>query len=123
MSDSNPQELFSYVARALGQRRIAFIFTREALGEDSLTAQIRSQFGGPVIVNENYDIATAHDMVAAVQADAAAFGKAFIANPDLVARLKAGVPLNDCAPNPFYSSGAPGYIYYPFLSATGLIGR
>src|SRR3546814_10487286 len=40
MSDSNPQELFSYVARALGQRRIALIFTREALGEDSLTAQI-----------------------------------------------------------------------------------
>ncbi|HEY9573076.1 MAG TPA: alkene reductase [Pusillimonas sp.] len=120
MSDSNPQELFSYVARALGQRRIAFIFTREALGEDSLTAQIRSQFGGPVIVNENYDIATAHDMVAAGQADAVAFGKAFIANPDLVARLKAGAPLNDWDPNTFYSAGAQGYIDYPSLSGTGL---
>src|SRR3546814_347705 len=120
MSDVNPQKLLSYGARALCQLRIAVIFPREALGEHSLTAQIRSQFGGPVIVNENYDIATAHDMVAAGQADAVAFGKAFIANPDLVARLKAGAPLNDWDPNTFYSAGAQGYIDYPSLSGTGL---
>ncbi len=117
MSDSDPRELFSYVARALGQRGIAFIFTRESLGEDSLTAEIRRQFGGPVIVNENYDIATAHSMVAKGQADAVAFGKAFIANPDLVARLKTGASLNDWDPSTFYTAGAKGYIDYPSLSS------
>ncbi|HWK70206.1 alkene reductase [Pollutimonas sp. M17] len=116
MSDSNPRELFSHVARALGQRGIAFIFTREALGEDSLTAEIRGQFGGPVIVNENYDIATAQSMVSQGRADAVAFGKAFIANPDLVARLKAGASLNDWDPGTFYTAGPKGYIDYPFLS-------
>src|SRR5690606_16486092 len=117
MSDSNAQELFSDGAGSLGQRGIAFILTREALGEASLTAEIRRQFGGPVIVNENYDIATARSMVAQGQADAVAFGKAFIANPDLVARLKTNAPLNDWDRSTLYTAGAKGYIDYPPLAS------
>lgn len=115
VSDSNPKALFSYVAAALGQRRLAFIFTREAVGDGKLTDEIRRLFGGPVIVNERYEAATALRAVADGHADAVAFGKAFIANPDLVARLREGLPLNDWDASTFYSDGSRGYTDYPGL--------
>lgn len=116
ISDSNPGELFGYVARALGERRIAFLFTREAQGPDSLTADIKRLFGGPVIVNEQYDAASGQRALDAGQADAVAFGKAYIANPDLVARLQAGAPLNAWDAPTFYTEGPRGYIDYPCLN-------
>lgn len=117
MSDSDPRQLFSYVARALGERRIAFIFTREALGDDSLTAEIRRLFGGPVIVNEKYTAHSGLEAIAEGRADAVAFGKAFIANPDLVTRLKTGAALNEWDVSTFYTAGPQGYTDYPALGA------
>lgn len=114
--DSDPRALFSHVARELGRRGIAFIFTRESLGHDSLTAEIKRLFGGPVIVNEHYDLSMAQTAIDQGQADAVAFGKAYIANPDLVARLKAGVGLNPWDPSTFYADGPKGYIDYPPFS-------
>lgn len=116
VSDSNPQALFAHVAQELGRRAIAFIFTRESLGDDSLTADIKRLFGGPVIVNEQYDLSTAQRAIEQGRADAVAFGKTYIANPDLVARLKAGVALNPCDPSTFYADGPKGYIDYPAFS-------
>lgn len=115
MVDSDPRALFSYVAQSLGERRIAFIFTRERVGPDSLTGMIRRTFGGPVIVNEGYTADTAARAVAQGEADAVAFGKAFIANPDLVTRIRSGGALNDWDSQTFYSEGAVGYTDYPFL--------
>ncbi len=120
VSDSDPQPLFTYVARELGRRGLAFIFTRESLSDDSLSLEIKRCFGGPVIVNEQYDLSMAQRAVDQGRADAVAFGKAFIANPDLVARLKAGVELNAWDSSTFYTDGPKGYIDYPAFSAESM---
>jgi len=117
MKDSNPAALFSYVAEQLGQREIAFLFTRESLREDSLMSTIKRLFGGPVIANEGYDLASAERILAQGHADAVAFGKAFIANPDLVERLQSGAALNEPDSSTFYGDGAKGYTDYPALAS------
>lgn len=119
--DSDPGALFGHVAHKLGQRGIAFIFVREAIGGKSLTADIKQFSGRPVIINEQYDFSMAQQALDIGQADAVAFGKAFIANPDLVARLKASAVLNNCDPDTFYSEGPKGYIDYPVLSPDSLL--
>ncbi|NLY27811.1 MAG: alkene reductase [Alcaligenaceae bacterium] len=115
MKDSDPRALFAWVAQALGERGLAFLFTREHAGPDSLTGMIRRMFGGPVIVNEGYTPEAARQVVAAGEADAVAFGKSFIANPDLVARIRQGAELNDWDAHTFYSEGSAGYTDYPSL--------
>lgn len=117
ISDSNPAETFSYVARVLGARHIAFLCTRESQGPDSLTPLIKRLFGGPVIVNEGYDSPSAQRALNDGSAEAVAFGKAYIANPDLVSRLQAGAPLSEWDAETFYTEGPKGYIDYPCLSA------
>lgn len=117
ISDTNPRLIFSHVARELGQRELAFLFIREAVDGGSHTQELRRLFGGPVIVNEAYDVAMAQRTLADGQAEAVSFGKAFIANPDLVARLQADAILNETDPSTFYSSGPKGYTDYPALGA------
>ena len=115
MGDADRAETFTYVARELGKRGIAFICSREKLADDSLGAQIKQAFGGPYIVNERFDKASANAALAGGLADAVAFGVPFIANPDLPARLAADAPLNEARPEGFYGGGAVGYIDYPRL--------
>ncbi|MFJ1570032.1 alkene reductase [Pseudomonas sp. NPDC088322] len=115
MGDADRAETFTYVARELGKRGIAFICSREKLADDSLGAQIKQAFGGPYIVNERFDKASANAALAGGLADAVAFGVPFIANPDLPARLSADAPLNEARPEGFYGGGAVGYIDYPRL--------
>jgi len=76
---------------------------------------LRRNFRGTYIANNGYDFATAAAAVASGRADLIAFGKAFLANPDLVARLRTGAPLNAPDKSTFYGGGAKGYIDYPFL--------
>ncbi|KQV86263.1 alkene reductase [Massilia sp. Root351] len=116
MSDSNPAETFGYVARELGKRGIAFICAREAVGEDSLGPLLKKAFGGIYIANEKMDKATANAILAAGTADAVAWGKDFIANPDLPARLRQDAALNPQRPETFYHSTAEGYTDYPALA-------
>jgi N-ethylmaleimide reductase len=116
MSDSNPAETFGYVARELGKRGIAFICAREAVGEDSLGPLLKKEFGGIYIANEKMDKATAESILAAGTADAIAWGKDFIANPDLPARLQQGAALNAARPETFYHATAEGYTDYPALA-------
>jgi N-ethylmaleimide reductase len=116
MSDSNPAETFGYVARELGKRGIAFICAREAVGEDSLGPLLKKEFGGIYIANEKMDKATANAVLAAGTADAVAWGKDFIANPDLPARLQQDAALNPQRPETFYHSTAEGYTDYPALA-------
>ncbi len=113
MGDANRAETFTYVARELGKRGIAFICSREKEADDSLGPQIKAAFGGPYIVNERFDKHSANAALAAGNADAVAFGVPFIANPDLPARLAADAPLNEARPETFYGKGPVGYIDYP----------
>lgn len=115
MGDSTPLETFTYLAKELGKRGIAFICTREHEGDDSLSPAIREAFGGVLIANENLTKASAEKLIEAGDADAAAFGRLYIANPDLVARLRDDAPLNEPQPDTFYAGGAKGYVDYPTL--------
>lgn len=116
MGDNDPAATFGYVARALGQRNIAFIYTREHFDEPALTPAIKQLFGGVVIANENFDREKANSALEQQQADAIGFGKTYIANPDLVTRLKNNSELNPLDTTTMYGSGAGGYTDYPFLS-------
>jgi 2,4-dienoyl-CoA reductase-like NADH-dependent reductase (Old Yellow Enzyme family) len=118
MGDSDRLGTFTYLARELGKRRLAFICAREARLEDSIGPNIREAFGGVYIANENFTRETAEQALADGVADAVAFGRAFIANPDLVARFAAKAPLNAWDDQTFYGGGAKGYIDYPTLPRT-----
>ena len=116
MGDSTPAATFGYVARELGKRKIAFICAREAVGEDSLGPLLKKEFGGIYIANEKMDKQTAEQVLTSGTADAIAFGKAFIANPDLPRRLQLDAPLNAPRPETFYHATAEGYTDYPELA-------
>jgi 2,4-dienoyl-CoA reductase-like NADH-dependent reductase (Old Yellow Enzyme family) len=117
MGDSDPRTTFGYVARELGRRKIAFICARESLGPNRLGPELKKAFGGPYIANEGFTAATARQVLEAGEADAVAFGKLFIANPDLPHRFKTGAPLNPPDPTTFYAPGPHGSTDYPALSS------
>jgi 2,4-dienoyl-CoA reductase-like NADH-dependent reductase (Old Yellow Enzyme family) len=115
MGDDDPATTFGYVARALGQRGIAFIFTREHHNAPALTPELKKAFGGRLIANEQLTKASATRLLQQGTADAFAFGKAYIANPDLVARFRQDAPLNELDTTTMYGSGPRGYTDYPAL--------
>jgi 2,4-dienoyl-CoA reductase-like NADH-dependent reductase (Old Yellow Enzyme family) len=107
MGDSDRLGIFAYLARELGIRKLAFICAREAVTEDRIGPELKNAFGGVYIANEGFDRATAEGIIVAGDADAVAFGKPFIANPDLVHRAK-GLPLNSWQAETFYTEGSRG---------------
>jgi 2,4-dienoyl-CoA reductase-like NADH-dependent reductase (Old Yellow Enzyme family) len=114
--DSNRLATFGYVAEQAKLRRLAFLCVREHDGAGRIGPQLRRIFGGAYIANERYTGASAARAVAAGDVDAVAFGKAFIANPDLPRRLREGAPLNAPDVTTFYAPGATGYTDYPALA-------
>jgi 2,4-dienoyl-CoA reductase-like NADH-dependent reductase (Old Yellow Enzyme family) len=115
MGDSDALATFTYVGRELGKRGFAFICAREAQKPDSIGPAIKDAFGGVLIANEGFDQASAERALAEGKADAVAFGKLFIANPDLPQRFAAHTALNPWDAKTFYSGGAAGYTDYPAL--------
>lgn len=115
MGDANPVKTFSYVASELGKRKIAFICSRASLGEDNLAKTLKNAFGGPYIINQGISQEDAENEINAGHADAVAWGKLFIANPDLPKRFALKSPLNIPNPDTFYSGSEAGYIDYPSL--------
>lgn len=121
LTDSNPQPVFAYLVGELDKRGIAFIHfiegstggPRDLAGFDFAAA--RKAFRGAYIANNGYDRAMAIDAVESGRADAVSFGRAFLANPDLVPRLKKNAPLNEANPKTFYKPGPAGYVDYPAL--------
>ena len=113
--DSEPAATFGYVARELGKRNIAFLCAREHLGEGRLGPALKEAFGGAYVANEGFTAETAQATLDAGEADAVAFGKLFIANPDLPRRLEKRAPLNDPVPALFYGDDGRGYTDYPVL--------
>jgi len=117
LSDANPLDTFGYVARELGKRKIAFIFTREADSPNALGPMIKKEFGGVWIANQQLTKARAEELVSSGTADAVSWGQLFIANPDLPKRLQLDAPLNQPVPETFYAKGTTGYTDYPALAA------
>jgi 2,4-dienoyl-CoA reductase-like NADH-dependent reductase (Old Yellow Enzyme family) len=116
MGDSDRPQTFEYLARKLGDRKIAFICAREYVGPDRLGPRLKAAFGGVYIANEKFDFDSAQRAVSAGEADAVAFGKLFIANPDLPRRFALGAALNEPKVPEFYAGGAHGYTDYPSLT-------
>ena len=119
MGDSNPRAIFGYVAGELAKREIAFIFVREIEAEDSLLGDIKRRFGGPVIANELMSQEDGERFIEAGIADALAYGRDYIATPDLAERLRVGLPLNTPDKDTFYEEGPEGYTDYPRLLPLG----
>jgi 2,4-dienoyl-CoA reductase-like NADH-dependent reductase (Old Yellow Enzyme family) len=115
MGDSDPAALFGHVVRELDRRRLAFVCVREYAGADRLGPALRAAFSGVYIANERFTLESASQAVAAGEADAVAFGKLFIANPDLPRRMQLGATLNEPDVPGFYAGGARGYTDYPSL--------
>ena len=117
ISDSNLTATFSYVASELGKRNLAFIAAREHVGPDSIGPNLKKLFGGVFVANEAIDQKTGQQLLDEGKADAVAFGKLFIANPDLPIRFAKNAPLNRPEPHTFYAPGPHGYTDYPSLQA------
>jgi 2,4-dienoyl-CoA reductase-like NADH-dependent reductase (Old Yellow Enzyme family) len=115
MGDSDPLGTFTYMARELGDRGIAFICAREHQAEDWIGPKLKAAFGGVYIVNEGFTRESAQAALDAGEADAVAWGKKFIANPDLVERFARNAPLNEVNLHTLYSGDAHGYTDYPAL--------
>jgi N-ethylmaleimide reductase len=84
---------------------------------DSMKATFRTVFKRSLILSGGYDAVRAESDLAAGKADLIAFGRPFLANPDLVARWKAGAALNAPDMSTFYTPGPKGYTDYPALKA------
>ncbi len=119
MRDSDPVALITYVSAQLGQRRIAYLhlmrgdFFQQQKGD--VVTPARANFKGTLIGNMGYSAAEAAAAIAAGTIQAVAFGHHYVSNPDLVARLKAGVPLVEPDPRTFYSHDGKGYTDYPLM--------
>ena len=118
MGDHDPRETFGYAMEQLGQRQIAFFFTREYLAEDSMSEYLKERSNGVAyIANMKLDRSSALDLLSAEKADAVSFGKAYIANPDLFERLVIDAEMNELKlENMLGTDVAEGYIDYPFLA-------
>ncbi len=117
MGDSNPRETFGFLARELGRRKLAFLCARESQTDPRLGPYLKQEFGGSYIANEGLDAASAQRLLDSGEADAVAFGKAFLANPDLPRRLAENAPLNAWDMSTFYGPDSKGYTDYPALAA------
>ena len=124
-SDSNSAELFARAATELNQLKIAFLELRASRPESTLrpalrqvVPAIRRAFNGTLILNSDYTFESASRTVERGEADAIAFGRAFLANPDLPIRFARNGRLNEPDVSTFYSSGHAGYTDYPALART-----
>ncbi|SAL11093.1 NADH-flavin oxidoreductase/NADH oxidase [Caballeronia peredens] len=125
MSDSDPQALFAYVATELDALGIAYLHLIEPRiagnVEDETRAQepvaaklLRTRFHGPIIVAGGFDGDSAEAILQSGDADLVAFGRHFIANPDLPERLRKHLPLNPYDRATFFGGTDIGYTDYPF---------
>jgi N-ethylmaleimide reductase len=135
VSDSNPIALFDYVAKQLNRFGLAYLHIIEprikgnvliAEGQGHIaTARLRKVFTGKIIAAGGFEPDTAEAAVREGDADLVAFGRYFVANPDLPKRIRLGLPLNAYDRDTFYTFDARGYTDYPFYdqSQTVLVGR
>jgi N-ethylmaleimide reductase len=122
IADSDPEALFTYVVEQLNRFALVYLHViegttqgpREVPGGFDLQ-RLRRRFKGLYIANNDYTLELAIEARRRNLADLIAFGRLFIANPDLVERLRTGMPLNEPDRSTFYGGGAEGYTDYPTL--------
>lgn len=121
-TDSAPFKLYSQLIREIDGLGLAYVHVIEGITggvrdiiPDFDFHQLRALFRGAWMVNNGYDYQLATEAVASGYADLVAFGKPFIANPDLVRRFAEHLPLNQPDPSKFYGGDAKGYTDYPFV--------
>ncbi len=120
MSDSDPVKHFSYIISQLNQRNLAYLHFLEG---DMMSQQksldysfLRNLYEGTYLANQGYSKQTAEQSIEDDNSDLIAFGVPFLANPDLVLRLKTGAALNTPDQSTFYGGDEHGYTDYPFLN-------
>lgn len=126
MSDSNPSATFGYTAEKLGERGIAYLHVIEPEPKNAVNYKVNNEqisavkhlksiFKGTVIAAQGYNLETGNAVIESGDADLVAYGKLFIANPDLPERFRRNAPLNPPVESAFYGGDAHGYTDYPTL--------
>jgi len=126
MDDGDKLATFGFVVRALDALGVGYLCLLEPNVKDlargvqirNVAETFRSMTSVPIIVNTGFDKAKANDILSKGFADVVAFGVPFIANPDLVERLRSDAPLNKADQATFYGIGPKGYTDYPVRDDT-----
>lgn len=124
MSDENPEETFTAAAGLAEDAGLAYVHLVEPWepkppvdAEDDEVRQvfssIREAYSGALVVNGNYDDESAKAAIEQGYADAVAFGRSFLANPDLPRRIREQLPINVPDQDTFYNGDEHGYTDYP----------
>lgn len=122
VSGSNAQAQFNYIVSELDKLGLVYLHVIEGTtggprdGAAFDFAELRSRFANTYMGNNSYTVELAAQKLADGSADLFAFGRPFIANPDLVERFKTGAPMADLNPATLYGGGSEGYTDYPALS-------
>jgi N-ethylmaleimide reductase len=124
VNDATPDETFTAAAALLDRIGIAFLELREppangtfgASDTPPVSPHIRKVFKAPLVLNSDYVLDNATAAMAEGRADAISFGRTFLANPDLPARLAADAPLTPDNPKRWYGQSAEGYTDYPTMA-------
>lgn len=126
MSDSSPAKTFGYVAEQLNRFGLAYLHVIEPrirgaedqeLGASAVASRgLRGIYKGTIVAAGGFTRETAEQIIDAGDADLVAFGRQFISNPDLPARLRSGIPLSPYDRETFYGGDHRGYTDYAFSS-------
>jgi len=127
MKDSDPQALFTYVARELDKLDLAYLHLIEprihgnavdtSKDQDPVAARlIRKFYHGPIIAAGGFNAESGEALLREGSADLVAFGRFFISNPDLPRRIAQNLPLAAFDPDTFYGGTALGYTDYPIYA-------
>ncbi|HKM15185.1 MAG TPA: alkene reductase [Marinospirillum sp.] len=121
MKDNDPEGWVSYLAKQLNTFNLAYLHLMRGdffgIQKADVIPIAREHYQGHLMVNMGYDAAEAAEILRNNGADSVAFGQAFIANPDLPARIQAGAALNTPDQKTFYTPGSEGYTDYPLMKA------
>lgn len=121
MGDDDPDTTFMAVVEEVAVLSLGYLHVVESSPGDEMPSpdfhalfdRMRREWGGVYVANGGYDQLSGEHAVNCGKASAVAFGRAFIANPDLPYRLEHGLPLNEPDPNTFYGGTERGYTDYP----------
>jgi N-ethylmaleimide reductase len=124
MDDEDPAATYSYLARQLNPMGLAYLhvgyesgYTRGTGPDFNPIDLLRKEYSGTLLAAGGFTKETGNAILAANRADGVVFGRAFIANPDLVERFRRDAPLNETSDmSTFYGGGAHGYTDYPTLT-------
>ena len=125
MEDSDPQGLFNCVVEGLDEIGIGFLDVVHGETTDQPEvpfdySALRARFSGVYIANNGFSAASANDAIAQGRTDLVAFGRPFIANPDLADRFRIGAPLNALDVEALHLQGERGYTDYPVMEDAAL---